>query len=121
MRVGHSGVTQSRSHDTSQWKSERQCMVCLHTRLFMRIPLVWFNFYAGFTGAHLFQGSPTALCHASRVILCWYLDHEPPSIHYFVMMITTRRFFCRPAGSSDPSGFLFGATGFLGPKPCVVK
>ncbi len=36
------------------------------------------------------------------------------------MVITTRRFFWRPAGSSDPSGFLFGATGLVSPQPRVV-
>src|SRR6266511_3942052 len=43
-------------------------------------------------------------------------DHRPgesskgpfcslPNRHYFVITIATRRFFCRPSGSSLPSGF----------------
>jgi hypothetical protein len=39
----------------------------------------------------------------------------------FLIMISTRRFFCRPVGSSEPSGFVFDATGFFAPKPCVAK
>ena len=38
---------------------------------------------------------------------------------YFLMVISTRRFFWRPSGSSDPSGCVFGATGFFAPQPCV--
>jgi len=33
--------------------------------------------------------------------------------------ISTRRFFCLPSGSSDPSGLTFGATGRFAPKPWV--
>src|SRR6266404_246450 len=38
---------------------------------------------------------------------------------YFFIVISTRRFFCRPSGSSEPSGFLFGATGLAAPQPRV--
>jgi hypothetical protein len=38
---------------------------------------------------------------------------------YLRMMISTLRFFCRPAGSSDPSGLVFDVMGFLAPKPWV--
>src|SRR5204862_1467284 len=37
------------------------------------------------------------------------------------MTISTRRFFCRPSGSSLPSGFVLGATGLVAPKPFVAK
>jgi len=30
---------------------------------------------------------------------------------------STRRFFARPSGSSEPSGFVFGAIGFVLPQP----
>src|SRR5947209_4017944 len=36
-------------------------------------------------------------------------------------MISTGRFFCRPSGSSEPSGFLLGATGFFAPNPCIAN
>ena len=39
--------------------------------------------------------------------------------HFFTITISTRRFFCLPSGSSDPSGLVLGATGFLAPKPAV--
>src|SRR5439155_14285620 len=39
----------------------------------------------------------------------------------FVRMISTRRFFWRPSGSSLPSGLLFGATGCVSPNPLVLK
>ena len=38
---------------------------------------------------------------------------------YFFIVISTRRFFCRPSGSSAPFGFAFGATGFAAPHPCI--
>src|SRR3954464_9732431 len=38
---------------------------------------------------------------------------------YLCIVISTRLFFCRPSGSSDPSGFWFGATGLAAPKPAV--
>src|SRR5437868_7065913 len=38
---------------------------------------------------------------------------------YFFIVISTRRFFWRPSGSSDPLGFLFGAIGFDAPNPSV--
>jgi hypothetical protein len=37
-----------------------------------------------------------------------------------VSTISTRRFFCRPSGSSEPSGFLLGATGLVSPQPRVL-
>jgi hypothetical protein len=52
----------------------------------------------------------------------FYVFHRQPPLggSYFEITISTRRFFCRPAGSSLPSGFTFGATGFAAPKPRVV-
>src|SRR6266404_9028008 len=38
---------------------------------------------------------------------------------YFFIVISTRRFFWRPSGSSEPSGCLFGATGLAAPQPWV--
>src|ERR1700688_4285482 len=35
-------------------------------------------------------------------------------------VISTRRFFWRPSGSSAPLGLVLGATGRLLPQPCVV-
>src|ERR1035441_4126781 len=35
-------------------------------------------------------------------------------------VISTRRFFWRPSGSSLPLGFLFGAIGLVSPKPRAV-
>ena len=49
-----------------------------------------------------------------------YTGHGPLGGSYFEITISTRRFFCRPVGSSLPSGFAFGATGLAGPKPSVV-
>jgi hypothetical protein len=40
---------------------------------------------------------------------------------YFEITISTRRFFCRPAGSSEPFGLRFGATGFFAPNPSVLN
>ena len=40
---------------------------------------------------------------------------------HFLTTISTRRFFARPSGLSEPSGFLFGAAGRFAPKPSVVK
>src|SRR6185437_16214851 len=66
-----------------------------------------------------------ALCGAgavkSSVLLC--AGTRPPrggGASYFASTISTRRFFWRPSGSSEPSGFLLGATGLRAPKPCVV-
>ena len=41
--------------------------------------------------------------------------------YVFPAIISTRRFFWRPAGSSEPSGLVLGATGFFAAKPRVVK
>ena len=41
-------------------------------------------------------------------------------LQLFLRVISTRRFFWRPSGSSAPLGFLFGATGLVSPKPWVV-
>ena len=38
---------------------------------------------------------------------------------YFLIVISTRRFFCRPSGLSEPSGRVFSATGFSAPQPRV--
>jgi len=46
--------------------------------------------------------------------------HGPVWGPVWVSTISTRRFFCRPSGSSEPSGFLLGATGLVSPQPCVV-
>ena len=35
-----------------------------------------------------------------------------------LVVIPTRRFFWRPMGSSEPSGLVLGATGFVLPQPC---
>jgi hypothetical protein len=40
---------------------------------------------------------------------------------YFLAIISTRRFFCLPSGSSEPSGLVFETAGFLAPKPAVEK
>lgn len=37
-----------------------------------------------------------------------------------LIVIPTRRFFWRPMGSSEPSGLVLGATGFVLPQPCEV-
>ena len=37
------------------------------------------------------------------------------------MMISTRRFFCRPSGSSLPSGFSFATFGTVSPRPRAVS
>ena len=37
-----------------------------------------------------------------------------------VSTISTLRFFCRPSGLSEPSGFLLGATGLVSPQPRVL-
>jgi hypothetical protein len=37
------------------------------------------------------------------------------------MMTSTRRFLARPSGSSEPSGRVFGATGFALPNPLVCS
>jgi len=41
--------------------------------------------------------------------------------HRLWRVISTRRFFCRPSGSSLPLGLVFGATGLVSPKPCTVS
>ena len=40
-------------------------------------------------------------------------------VNYFLIVISTRRFFWRPSGSSAPLGFLFDAIGFEAPRPWV--
>src|SRR5271156_2135169 len=47
-------------------------------------------------------------------------SHGPVWGPVCVNTISTRRFFCRPSGSSEPSVFLFGATGLVSPQPWVV-
>ncbi len=58
------------------------------------------------------HGSAPAIAAPFMVRACGY-----PLV---VRVNSTLRFFCRPSGSSDPSGFLFGATGLVSPQPCVV-
>src|SRR6185437_2607329 len=48
---------------------------------------------------------------------------EAPRAHLYealVMVISTRRFFARPSGLSEPSGLALGATGLAAPHPGVV-
>jgi hypothetical protein len=64
----------------------------------------------------------TSACHGERVnrIKPAFSDHGAAS-HDFVIVISTRRFFARPSGSSAPFGFVFGAIGFVLPHPRVCS
>src|SRR5690348_14574659 len=47
-------------------------------------------------------------------------DRVSALTHRFSSTSSTRRLRCRPAGSSEPSGFELGATGRLAPYPAVT-
>ena len=51
----------------------------------------------------------------------FYFIDKATLMAYFLMVISTRRFFCRPSGLSLPSGLVFGANGFDSPQPLVTS
>src|SRR5947207_15777113 len=71
---------------------------------------------AGWTGAR------SSHANQSRALRCTIgTPLEADFVHQPVLTtISTRRFFCRLAALSDPSGFVFGTAGFDFPHPRVL-